>query len=92
MCKLSLPSQGLRRSNSQAILLLEDGTVLKEKLRSFRNFSRRNRIQHRNVRLSGDFTDPSYHRQMLVMATAHIGNYGVHNAEMESDELRLLEL
>ena len=25
------------------------------------------------------FTDPSYKGQVLVMATAHIGNYGVHS-------------
>jgi carbamoyl-phosphate synthase small subunit len=30
------------------------------------------------------FTDPSYKGQVLVMATAHIGNYGVHGAENES--------
>ena len=30
------------------------------------------------------FTDPSYHKQIVVMATAHIGNYGVHDEENES--------
>ncbi|MGB1364174.1 MAG: glutamine-hydrolyzing carbamoyl-phosphate synthase small subunit, partial [Flavobacteriales bacterium] len=30
------------------------------------------------------FTDPSYHKQIVVMATAHIGNYGVHEGETES--------
>jgi carbamoyl-phosphate synthase small subunit len=24
------------------------------------------------------FTDPSYYGQILIMTTAHIGNYGVH--------------
>ena len=35
------------------------------------------------------FTDPSYHRQMLVMATAHIGNYGVHKDEVESNGVKV---
>ena len=35
------------------------------------------------------FTDPSYLRQILVMATAHIGNYGVHDEEVESDRVQI---
>ena len=35
------------------------------------------------------FTDPSYHRQIVVMATAHIGNYGVHEDETESSGPRV---
>ena len=35
------------------------------------------------------FTDPSYYGQILVMATAHIGNYGVHEAEVESDGIKV---
>ncbi|HBL37612.1 MAG TPA: carbamoyl phosphate synthase small subunit [Flavobacteriales bacterium] len=35
------------------------------------------------------FTDPSYHRQILVMATAHVGNYGVHAEEVESDRVQI---
>lgn len=38
------------------------------------------------------FTDPSYHRQILVMATAHVGNYGVHEAEVESDRVQIAGL
>jgi carbamoyl-phosphate synthase small subunit len=30
-------------------------------------------------------TDPSYHRQMITMTSPHIGNYGVNQADMESD-------
>lgn len=29
------------------------------------------------------FTDPSYFGQILIMTTAHIGNYGVHADERE---------
>lgn len=38
------------------------------------------------------FTDPSYHRQILVMATSHIGNYGVHDAEVESGRVQIAGL
>ena len=38
------------------------------------------------------FTDPSYHRQILVMATAHVGNYGVHEAEVESGRVQIAGL
>lgn len=35
------------------------------------------------------FTDPSYHGQILVMATAHIGNYGTLPTESESSRVQL---
>ena len=35
------------------------------------------------------FTDPSYHKQIVVMATAHIGNYGVYEGETESSGPRV---
>ena len=38
------------------------------------------------------FTDPSYHRQVLVMATAHIGNYGITSVEAESGKVQLAGL
>lgn len=35
------------------------------------------------------FSDPSYHRQILVMATDHIGNYGAHHQERESGQVQI---
>lgn len=35
------------------------------------------------------FTDPSYYGQILVMTTAHIGNYGVHADEQESESMKI---
>ncbi|MCB9188332.1 MAG: glutamine-hydrolyzing carbamoyl-phosphate synthase small subunit [Flavobacteriales bacterium] len=35
------------------------------------------------------FTDPSYFGQMVVMASSHIGNYGVHQDEVESDSIKI---
>lgn len=38
------------------------------------------------------FTDPSYYGQILTMTTAHIGNYGVHEDEIESDSMKIAGL
>ena len=38
------------------------------------------------------FTDPSYYGQILVMATSHIGNYGVHDEEIESESIKIAGL
>ncbi|MEN8777481.1 MAG: glutamine-hydrolyzing carbamoyl-phosphate synthase small subunit [Polaribacter sp.] len=35
------------------------------------------------------FTDPSYFRQIMVTANAHIGNYGVNDEEVESDGIKI---
>jgi carbamoyl-phosphate synthase small subunit len=35
------------------------------------------------------FTDPSYYGQVLIMTTAHIGNYGVHADEVESEGMKV---
>ncbi len=35
------------------------------------------------------FTDPSYYGQIMVCATAHIGNYGVDDNEVESDSVKI---
>lgn len=35
------------------------------------------------------FTDPSYYRQVLVATHVHIGNYGIHSEEVESDGIRI---
>ena len=38
------------------------------------------------------FTDPSYFGQILIMTTAHIGNYGVQNDEIESNSIKIAGL
>nr|WP_287424170.1 carbamoyl-phosphate synthase domain-containing protein [Candidatus Brachybacter algidus] len=35
------------------------------------------------------FTDPSYFGQILIMNSAHIGNYGVKEADVESDSVKI---
>ncbi len=38
------------------------------------------------------FTDPSYAGQIITMTTAHIGNYGVNDLEVESDSVKIAGL
>lgn len=38
------------------------------------------------------FTDPSYFGQILIMTSPHIGNYGVHESEIESDKINIAGL
>jgi len=35
------------------------------------------------------FTDPSYFGQILIATNVHIGNYGIHNEEEESDSIKI---
>ncbi len=38
------------------------------------------------------FTDPSYYGQLMITTNAHIGNYGVHADEVESDSMKIAGL
>ena len=38
------------------------------------------------------YTDPSYYGQIMVNSTAHIGNYGVHGDEEESEKAKIFGL
>lgn len=38
------------------------------------------------------FTDPSYFGQILVETNVHIGNYGIHTDEVESDDIKIAGL
>src|SRR2546421_288650 len=38
------------------------------------------------------FTDPSYFGQILVETNIHIGNYGIHPEETESDSIKIAGL
>lgn len=69
-----------------AVLLLEDGTVF-HGLSCGKVGTTSGEIAF-NTGMTGYqevFTDPSYYGQILIMNTTHIGNYGVHDAEAESD-------
>ena len=78
-------------SNSiPALLLLEDGTIF-----NGLSIGKKGTVTGEiafNTGMTGYqevFTDPSYYGQVLVMNTVHIGNYGVHNTEVESDSIKI---
>ena len=73
-----------------AVLLLEDGTVFHGK--SAGAIGTTTGEIAFNTGMTGYqeiFTDPSYFGQILVMATAHIGNNGVHVDEIESESVKI---
>jgi carbamoyl-phosphate synthase small subunit len=76
-----------------AILLLADGTVFHGKATGMIGTTT-GEIAF-NTGMTGYqevFTDPSYFGQILIMTTAHIGNYGVHAHEIESDSIKIAGL
>jgi carbamoyl-phosphate synthase small subunit len=79
-----------KRESQPAILLLEDGTIFRGKAAGITGTST-GEIAF-NTGMTGYqeiFTDPSYFGQILVMATSHIGNYGVHPDEIESESIKI---
>lgn len=76
-----------------AALVLEDGTVFKG--RAIGKIGTTSGEIAFNTGMTGYqevFTDPSYCKQILIMTTAHIGNYGVHSDEVESDSIKIAGL
>jgi carbamoyl-phosphate synthase small subunit len=76
-----------------AILLLADGTVFHGKATGKKGITT-GEIAF-NTGMTGYqevFTDPSYFGQILIMNTPHIGNYGVHPDENESESIKLAGL
>jgi len=79
--------------NHPAVLVLADGTVFKG-IAIGKIGTTTGEIAF-NTGMSGYqevFTDPSYFGQILIMNTAHIGNYGVHPDENESDSIKIAGL
>lgn len=73
-----------------AVLVLQDGTVFHGKAAGVIGTTS-GEIAF-NTGMTGYqeiFTDPSYYGQILVMASPHIGNYGVHPEEVESDSVKI---
>jgi carbamoyl-phosphate synthase small subunit len=73
-----------------AILLLEDGTVFQGK--AIGKIGTTIGEICFNTGMTGYqevFTDPSYFGQLLVTTNAHIGNYGIKNADVESGSIKI---
>ncbi|MFN3918396.1 MAG: glutamine-hydrolyzing carbamoyl-phosphate synthase small subunit [Flavobacteriales bacterium] len=80
----------IQNAEKKAILLLEDGTVFQGKSCGIIGTTT-GEIAF-NTGMTGYqeiFTDPSYYGQIVVMATSHIGNYGVHPDEVESSSVKI---
>jgi len=76
--------------NNSAILLLEDGTVIKGS--AFGKIGTATGEICFNTGMTGYqevFTDPSYYGQILIMNSVHTGNYGVNKADVESDGVKV---
>ena len=75
---------------SPAILLLADGTVFHGKASGASGIATGEICF--NTGMTGYqeiFTDPSYTGQLMVMASVHIGNYGIQEEENESRKIRI---
>lgn len=73
-----------------AILVLADGTVCHGK--AFGAIGTATGEICFNTGMTGYqevFTDPSYFGQILIMNTVHVGNYGVMDADIESDSVKI---
>lgn len=78
------------QEKKDAVLVLEDGTVF-DGIAIGKIGTTTGEIAF-NTGMTGYqevFTDPSYYGQILVMTAAHIGNYGVHADEVESDGIKV---
>lgn len=78
------------QTTTDAILVLEDGTFFKGK--SLGNIGTTGGELCFTTGMTGYqevFTDPSYHGQIIVTTSPHIGNYGVLSAEVESEAIQI---
>jgi carbamoyl-phosphate synthase small subunit len=76
--------------NTPAVLLLADGTVAHGQ--AFGAIGTTTGEICFNTGMTGYqevFTDPSYFGQILIMNSAHIGNYGVRDSDIESDSIKI---
>ena len=76
-----------------AILLLEDETIFHGKANGIDGVATGELCF--NTGMTGYqevFTDPSYYGQLMITTNAHIGNYGIHNDEVESDSMKIAGL
>jgi carbamoyl-phosphate synthase small subunit len=77
-------------STSTSLLVLEDGTVFRGTSIGAKGTTTGEICF--NTGMTGYqeiFTDPSYHRQVIVMTNVHLGNYGVYSEDRESDKIQI---
>ncbi len=83
----------LMNNQDKSFLLLADGTFFEGKAYGARGTATGEICF--NTGMTGYqevFTDPSYFGQIIIMNTAHIGNYGARNSDVESDSVKIAGL
>jgi carbamoyl-phosphate synthase small subunit len=81
------------KEKQKAVLILEDGTVM-EGIGIGKKGTTSGEICF-NTGMTGYqeiYTDPSYYGQIIINTTAHIGNYGTHEEEVESNSIKFAGL
>lgn len=81
-------------TRKKALILLEDGTIFHGKVVGGKEGSAFGEVCF-NTGMTGYqeiFTDPSYFGQLMVTTNAHIGNYGTHSDEIESESVKIAGL
>ncbi len=79
------------QAKKKAVILLADGTIFHGKAVGDKEGTAFGEACF-NTGMTGYqeiFTDPSYFGQLMVATTAHIGNYGTHVDEVESDSVKI---
>lgn len=82
------------QTKKKALLLLADGTIFYGKAVGNQEGTAVGEVCF-NTGMTGYqeiFTDPSYYGQLMVATNAHIGNYGAHAEEVESDSIKIAGL
>lgn len=82
------------QERKKALVLLEDGTIFYGKAVGNKEGTAFGEVCF-NTGMTGYqeiFTDPSYYGQLMVTTNAHIGNYGTHEDEVESDSIKIAGL
>ena len=82
------------QSRRKALILMADGTVFYGKSVGDKEGTAFGEVCF-NTGMTGYqeiFTDPSYYGQLMVTTNAHIGNYGTHPDEVESDGIKIAGL
>ena len=81
------------KKQNNAVVLLEDGTIFHGKSAGIEGVATGEICF--NTGMTGYqevFTDPSYYGQLMITTNAHIGNYGVHSDEVESNSMKIAGL
>ena len=81
------------KARKKAVILLADGTIFYGKAIG-KDGSAFGEVCFNNGMTGYQeiFTDPSYFGQLMVTTNAHIGNYGVNDQEVESDNIKIAGL